>query len=183
MHGAKSMLGGSLDKKMIMKDDTPGPGQYNNFPVNEPPGFKIEIPKGKSAKEVDKTKEPVGPQKYDPFNPNHMKSDHQTGQTFGKALRQDLIEAVNVPGPGKYNIDGDFEKALTKPKFHMGDKLQGFAGKNMDQPGPGEYETDVIPIHHSHVAHFIGTSVRSDLGVGKAYMYPGPGDYEAQIDP
>lgn len=65
----------------------------------------------------------------------------------------------------------------------MGDKLQGFAGKNIDQPGPGEYETDVIPIHHSHVAHFIGTSVRSDLGVGKAYMYPGPGDYEAQIDP
>lgn len=49
-------------------------------------------------------------------------------------------------------------------------------------PGPGEYETDVIPIHHSNVAHFIGTSVRSDLGVGKAYMYPGPGEYEAQID-
>jgi len=52
----------------------------------------------------------------------------------------------------------------------------------MDQPGPGEYETDIIPINHSHVAHFIGTSVRSDLGVGKAYMYPGPGDYEAPID-
>ena len=64
----------------------------------------------------------------------------------------------------------------------MGQKTQTFAGKNMDMPGPGEYETDVIPIHHSNVAHFIGTSVRSDLGVGKAYIYPGPGEYEAPID-
>jgi hypothetical protein len=53
----------------------------------------------------------------------------------------------------------------------------------MDQPGPGEYETDIIPIHHSHVAHFIGTSVRSDLGVGKAYLRPGPGDYEIPQHP
>lgn len=64
----------------------------------------------------------------------------------------------------------------------MGLKTQNFMGKNLDMPGPGEYETDVIPIHHSNVAHFIGTSVRSDLGVGKAYMYPGPGEYEAPVD-
>ena len=64
----------------------------------------------------------------------------------------------------------------------MGIKTQGFNGKSLDFPGPGEYETDVIPIHHSNVAHFIGTSVRSDLGVGKAYMYPGPGEYEAPVD-
>ena len=81
--------------------------------------------------------------------------------------------------PGKYQINGDFEKATDKPQFHMGIKTHSFTGKNLDMPGPGEYETDVIPIHHSNVAHFIGTSVRSDLGVGKAYMYPGPGEYEA----
>ena len=45
-------------------------------------------------------------------------------------------------------------------------------------PGPGEYETDVIPLHHSNVQHVIGTSVRSDLGVGKAHASPGPGAYE-----
>ena len=84
-----------------------------------------------------------------------------------------------MPGPGKYQINGDFEKAHDRPKFHMGIKTQSFMGKNMDMPGPGEYETDVIPIHHSNVAHLVGTSVRSDLGVGKAYMYPGPGEYEA----
>lgn len=60
----------------------------------------------------------------------------------------------------------------------MGSKTGNFLGKNMDMPGPGEYETDVIPVHHSNVAYFIGTGVRSDLGVGKAYMYPGPGEYE-----
>lgn len=38
------------------------------------------------------------------------------------------------------------------------------------------------PNHHSDIAHFIGTGVRSDLGVGKAYMYPGPGEYEAEQD-
>lgn len=93
-----------------------------------------------------------------------------------------MVPSLNVPGPGKYQINSDFDKARDKPKFHMGIKTHGFTGKNLDMPGPGEYETDVIPIHHSNVAHFIGTSVRSDLGVGKAYMYPGPGEYEAQID-
>ena len=90
-----------------------------------------------------------------------------------------MIQVHNVPGPGKYIIKGDFEGAHN---FHMGIKTTSFTGKNMDMPGPGEYETDVIPIHHSNVAHFIGTSVRSDLGVGKAYMYPGPGEYEAPVD-
>jgi len=71
----RSMLGGTLDPKKKDGDNFPGPGHYNNFPVNEPPGFRIEIPKGKSAKEVDKNKEPVGPQRYDPYNPNHKKTD------------------------------------------------------------------------------------------------------------
>jgi hypothetical protein len=93
-----------------------------------------------------------------------------------------LIQAHNSPGPGKYEITGDFEKANTNPKFHMGIKAQNFNGNNMDLPGPGEYETDVIPIHHTNVATFIGTSVRSDLGVGKSYKYPGPGEYEVPVD-
>ena len=104
------------------------------------------------------------------------------GRSIGNAERPQIVQVVNVPGPGKYIINGDFERAQEKPKFHMGIKTMGFVGKNLDMPGPGEYETDVQPIHHSNVAHFIGTSVRSDLGVGKAYMYPGPGEYEAQID-
>lgn len=30
------------------------------------------------------------------------------------------------------------------------------------------------------MAHVIGTSVRSDLGVGKAYLFPGPGEYDTR---
>jgi hypothetical protein len=137
---------------------------------------------GKQKGEEDKNKEPVGPQRYNPVNPCHKKSDFLKKTSIGNSKRAEIVQALNVPGPGKYNITGVFEKATDKPKFHMGIKTQGFNGKNLDMPGPGEYETDVIPIHHSNVAHFIGTSVRSDLGVGKAYMYPGPGEYEAQID-
>jgi hypothetical protein len=100
-------------------------------------------------------------------------------RSIGNSKRIDMVSTDKIPGPGTYNINGDFEKAQEKPKFHMGIKTTSFMGKNLDMPGPGEYETDVIPIHHSNVAHFIGTSVRSDLGVGKAYMFPGPGEYEA----
>jgi len=66
-------------------------------------------------------------------------------------MRADLVPTLNVPGPGKYQINGDFERAQDRPKFHMGIKTHSFTGKNLDMPGPGEYETDVIPIHHSNL--------------------------------
>ena len=75
-------------------------------------------------------------------------------------------------------MKSDFDKALEKPKFHMGIRTMGKSNKNLDMPGPGEYETDVIPLHHSNVSHVVGTSIRSDLGVGKAHLLPGPGEYD-----
>ena len=143
------------------------------------PGFTIKGDTAVVLKEQNKNKEPLGPQRYKPSNPCHIKTDFLKACSIGNAERPEIVSSANVVGPGKYTITGDFEKGKDKPKFHMGIKTQGFMGKNLDMPGPGEYETDVQPIHHSNVAHFIGTSVRSDLGVGKAYMYPGPGEYEA----
>ena len=35
--------------------------------------------------------------------------------SIGNAKRGELVKAVNDPGPGKYVITGDFEKALEKP--------------------------------------------------------------------
>ena len=130
---------------------------------------------------MEKTRD-VGPLSYDPKNPSLYRTDNLKKNSIGNAQRQDMVNRMKVPGPGNYVFKGDFDKAQDKPKFHMGIKTQNFMGKTLDQPGPGEYETDVIPIHHSNVAHFVGTSVRSDLGVGKAYMYPGPGEYEAPVD-
>lgn len=181
-HLAKSMLGGSTIQKGPQDNGVPGPAAYNQNPIHSIPGFVIKKDTEKSRVEEDKNKEPVGPQRYNPENPVHKKSDFLQKNSIGNSKRAEIVNKMIVPGAGRYNIAGDFEKAQEKPKFHMGIKTMGFTGKNLDMPGPGEYETDVIPIHHSNVAHFIGTSVRSDLGVGKAYMYPGPGEYEAQID-
>lgn len=189
MNQAKTMSGGAVMKvaKRTAQDDFPGPDHYRNFPEASIPGFVLHPPTVKTDKKDDKNKKAergVGPEKYFPMNPNHRHSDFLNGQSFSNAMRGDPIEdknAANV-GPGKYDIKSNFDINDKTAKFHMGIKTQGFAGKNMDQPGPGEYETDVIPIHHSHVAHIIGTSARSDLGIGKAKNYPGPGNYEAPID-
>lgn len=62
----------------------------------------------------------------------------------------------------------------------MGVRTGGRGNKNLDMPGPGEYETDVIPLHHSNVSHVIGTGFRGDLGIGKSHLYPGPGEYETR---
>ena len=91
-----------------------------------------------------------------------------------------MVPRIKVPGPGNYVIPSDFDKAQEKPKFHMGIKTQNFMGKNLDLPGPGEYETDILPVHQPNIASIIGTGLRSDLGVGKSYMFPGPGEYEAE---
>ena len=209
---AKSILGGTLKKTGEADKDNgnPSPDAYHIPPQHSIPGFVIKPDTQSNNKKDESGKPAVGPQRYNPQNPNHHHSDYlnlapgitsigkaqlQTKKVIydkdGKFVREitpdkfrgmDLVQAANVPGPGKYDIIGLGDKVLEKPKFHMGIKTQSFAGKNMDMPGPGEYGTDVIPIHHSNVAHFIGTSVRSDLGVGKAYMYPGPGEYEAQVD-
>ena len=62
----------------------------------------------------------------------------------------------------------------------MGIKVGGRGNRNFDMPGPGEYETDVPPLNNTNVAHVVGTSLRSDLGVGKAGLFPGPGEYEVR---
>jgi hypothetical protein len=56
--------------------------------------------------------EPVGPQRYHPYNPTHV--DH--GVKIGKAKREE-VKGSNflAPAPTTYEITGDFEKAKVKP--------------------------------------------------------------------
>lgn len=66
--------------------------------------------------EEDKTKDPLGPQRYNPVNPTHKRSDFLIGKgeevtSIGNAKRSDLVPSLNVPGPGKYQITSDFDKA------------------------------------------------------------------------
>ncbi len=119
----------------------------------------------------------MGPQRYEPQYPTHT----QTGVKIGTGTREDPQPSnYFAPAPTTYELLGQFEKTKTNPKFHMGIKVGGKANKNFDMPGPGEYETDVPPLNNPNVAHVIGTSLRSDLGVGKAHLFPGPGEYETR---
>lgn len=125
LHLAKSILGGSKDQKADKVNNFPGPAQYSNFPTPAIPGFVIALPQGKSLKEVGKVKDPVGPQKYNPVNPNHHRTDGKDKPitTFGTAIRGELISGQNMNvGPGQYVIEGDFDKPKEKAKFHMGIK-------------------------------------------------------------
>lgn len=75
-------------------------------------------------------KQAVGPQTYDPYHPTHV----EKGIKFGKAVRASITKESKIkrggqdegysgfPAPDTYKIEGDFEKAKSNPKFHMGIK-------------------------------------------------------------
>ena len=60
----------------------------------------------------------------------------------------------------------------------MGQKTQTFAGKNMDMPGPGEYEApiDAQMDPRIRIAGTFGTD-KKDTVVKKTFA-PGPGSYD-----
>ena len=180
---AKSMLGGDPTKeKKLVDNGVPGPDAYKIGPLDKIPGFVIVQETSKALKEEDKNKEPVGPQRYNPVNPTLQRNSFNVIRTIGTSNRTDFIKALEMPGPDKYIIHGDFEKAVSNPKFHMGIKTHSFTGKNIDNPGPGEYDVDMYPIHHTNINVFQGSSERSDLGIGQVAMYPGPGEYDIPVD-
>ncbi len=182
---AKSFLGGPLEFKGLQDNGVPGPGSYHADPRYPLPGFRI-VPHTEQVKDNmgdDRGQyDPVGPQKYDPMNPAAPElALSNKGPKISPPEKEGIRQAkFYTPAPNNYPIKSDFEKAIEKPRFHMGIKTGARTNKNLDMPGPGEYETDVLPLHHSNLAHVIGTSVRSDLGVGKAHMQPGPGEYDHQ---
>lgn len=112
MKQAKSILGGSRTAPEQKGNGFPGPDAYLINPTHNVPGFVLRNPEGKSLKEVEVLKDPVGPQKYTPFNPCHHHTDHNMRMTIGNAERGDMVSGLQVPGPGKYDITGDFERGI-----------------------------------------------------------------------
>jgi hypothetical protein len=78
MHQAKSILKGSRTQTE-KANGFPGPDAYSINPPDNIPGFKMVKPETQSTKKVDKNAEPVGPQRYNPVNPNHKKTDNLKG--------------------------------------------------------------------------------------------------------
>jgi hypothetical protein len=129
----------------------------------------------------------VGPWTYEP-KPNFEFSKNMTGirlDCSGRAEKKQ--DAKNpTPGPNVYQITGDFDfRDPSKPEQRTG-KLPKFAfgmkpntkPRNLDCPGPGEYETDQYPMNQKNIAYWIGTDVRRDLSVPYSHLYPGPGHYD-----
>lgn len=76
MQQAKSILGGSTEPKEYLGNGVPGPQAYTqNDPNHRIPGFVIKQDTSVVLKEEDKDKEPLGPQRYNPKNPSHSRTD------------------------------------------------------------------------------------------------------------
>jgi len=64
------------------------------------------------------------------------------------------------PGPNKYNLPGSFdfkdpndpEQVGKVPKFHFGMNTKA-RDRNLDMPGPGEYDMNVYPSNQANICH------------------------------
>jgi len=151
----KSMLGGKIGEENDYSNFVPGPGTYEPDPAYPIPSFKIM--QGMHSNPLGPDSQiRVGPWTYEPKH-NHEFSKNMTGYRLdcsGRAERK--YDAKNpTPGPNVYQINGDFDfRDPSKPEQRSG-KLPKFAfgmkpntkPRNLDCPGPGEYETDQYPMN------------------------------------
>lgn len=178
---AKSMLGGSTAPQKIKDNDVPGPGNY--FQEGDANEYLYHIPGVKIVSKPDRfkfKKDEEGDINKDALDDGKPQKLNQPAFSIGKGLREPIKNKFNTPGPNYYfkEDDKDDKNKDKKFHFHMGMRTNYKSNRGQDMPGPAEYHPDIYqPITH---AHFIGTSHRSDLGVGKAYLQPGPGDYETR---
>jgi len=202
---SKSFLGGP-EKKQDKHNGVPSPGKHSpKYPPEAPSWSFGKKPDEKRNKEEQYAN--LGPGTHDPKHVTHVSKSApfamadksgkgpavDDGTEISAKIRnvqkkkRDQVQFMGVPGP-QYNIPGDFDfpdprnpdeaNAIgkKKAKFAFGMKFNTRA-KNLDMPGPGEYETDVVPMNMKNPAYWIGTDPRKDLGVPYAYMYPGPDHY------
>lgn len=130
--------------------------------------------------------EPIAPNKY---NPNHLTHVSKT-VTIGTSKRQIDNKHIYKPAPNKYYIPGDFdfkdpnnreESTGKDPKFHFGMNTKT-RDKNLDMPGPGEYDMNVYPSNQANIQHVLGSDYRKDMSVPNGHLYPGPGSYDPFYD-
>lgn len=151
----KSMLGGKIGESKNYDNYVPGPGTYDMEPKDPIPSFKI-MPEQNSNGLAGDRQNSTGPWTYTPKYA-HEFFKNKNGVGFGSSVRQDTNggNKSHVPGPNAYQITGDFDfRDPSKPEQRTG-KVPKFAfgmkptakPRNLDCPGPGEYETDQYPMN------------------------------------
>lgn len=183
----RSILGGKLSHDQVVEkdEDNVGPGTYFNGDLDpdqmrrlQQPGMRIMGPterKKKLSKDLEKKKNQVPPHSYAKEIIHEITRDSKGPKMKPHAGRKKKV--FNTPGANAYDVLGHFDIIGKKGgKFTMGVKTQ-LSKSNVEVPGPGEYDSQVAN-HKVGATHLIGTSHRSDLGVGKSYLSPGPGQYD-----
>lgn len=181
------MLGGKLGESVDYQNCVPGPGTYEPDPCYPIPSFVIKDAKTHSNGLAADNQNRVGAWTYSPKH-NFEFSKNMRGIHINGSARADNSNDMknSQPGPNVYHILGDFDfRDPSKSDQRVG-KLAKFAfgmkhntkPRNLDCPGPGEYETDQYPMWQKNIAYWIGTDVRRDLSVPYSHLYPGSGHYE-----
>lgn len=153
---AKKILGGP-EKPKEKLSEVPGPDNYypygkfkagdEKMPVKGAPGFKIM--KHVNFSKEEQKKDYPDSATYIPANPCHVSK----GVKIGTSTRAEDKTHVGKPAPNKYVVQGDFdfkdpnnrEESLGKdPQFHFGMNTKT-RDRNLDMPGPGEYDMNVYP--------------------------------------
>lgn len=103
------------------------------------------------------------------------------------------VKYQGPPGPGAYNMTGDFDfRDPSKPEERIGKLPKGVLGfgikpveraKNLFVPGCGTYETHIINPGwiKKPISAFAGTSNRTEFVARNSEAYPGPGSHETEI--
>lgn len=148
------MLGGNVGATKDYSNCVPGPGTYepdNHYPI---PSFVLKPAASSNPLSAD-SKNTVGAWTYTPKH-NFEFSKNMRGIHINGSARPDNRDDLKnpQPGPNVYTILGDFDfRDPSKPDQSVG-KLAKFAfgmkhntkPRNLDCPGPGEYETDQYPM-------------------------------------
>lgn len=156
--------------------DTPAPGNYDpkfdfySVKGNQANGTII----GKDERFSKLSKEIVpGPGVYDPA---FIKSKANT--VFGKDTKGKVDKSrLEVPGPGNYEFQGEFEEGLKKNRG-ASMKMRGQSAKpSTEVPGPGAYDSKIDTVLKKGKSVKIGHDTRFKMEQEEGCKVP-PGQYE-----
>ena len=146
-----------------------------NMTMRESPNFRLGTATREQYYLKDKYKDSLpGPNIYNPKTDAVMKTMAKTSLGFGK--KYDLaLPSSKGPGPGSYALPN---RAIEGPKFVMGSKLKSTLERNIDVPGPGEYQPNFNMNFKRDGSYSLGTGQRQyPPPLRKQNDFPGPGSY------
>ena len=152
-----TFYGGKMETAKLVDNLVPGAGTYDPDPRHPVPSYLIKgIENFSRNKNKDQERKSIGPSEYNPKWPHELSpTSVPKGISFGNSVRKDEGGTNKfTPAPSTYQLLGDFDfrdqsrpagdvlnDRGKNPKFCFGIK-PNIKNKNIDFPGPAEYDTD-----------------------------------------